>query len=81
MVCCVGGDVSANFSANCCHLSAPEEAAPSLQSSAPAHAAPFAIILDQPLPSLTASTAGPARRVVPRARSAPLFLLFAVFLI
>jgi len=76
------GDAPQDSSAGCCRLSAPEEAAPALQSpAASALAAPPATPLDQPLPSLTASLAGPARRVAPRARSAPLFLLFAVFLI
>jgi hypothetical protein len=82
MGCCVNGDASAAPSATCCRLSATEEAAPALQSpAAPVVAAPPATPLDQPLPSLTASLAGPSRSVAPRARSAPLFLLFAVFLI
>ncbi|MFI5120084.1 MAG: hypothetical protein ACHQM4_06695 [Thermoanaerobaculia bacterium] len=36
---------------------------------------------DLPDPPLTASLSGPARRVAPRARSAPLFLLFAALLV
>lgn len=79
--CCADGDVSADFSANCCHLSAPEEAAPSLQSTAPALAAPPATLLDQPLPFRATPLAGPARLVPPRARSGPLFLLFATLLV
>lgn len=82
MGCCVDGGVPVDSSANCCRLSPLEEVAAALQSpAAPALAAPPATPLDQPLPSLTASLAGPARHVAPRARSAPLFLFFAAFLI
>jgi hypothetical protein len=63
-------------------MSAPEEAAPSLTSpAAPALTAPEASALDLPLPALPDSLAGHARRVSPRARSAPLFLLYSVFLV
>lgn len=81
MGCCVNGNVSADASTNCCRVSAPEEAAPSLQPSAPVLAAPPAIRFDHAPASPTASLAGPSLQVPPRARSAPLFLLFAVFLI
>jgi len=82
MGCCVNGHVPADSSANCCRLSAPEEAAPALQSpAAPTLAAPSATAFDQPLPPLTASLVRPERRVAPRARSAPLFLLFAALVV
>lgn len=80
--CCMEGDAPPASSAGCCRLSAPEETSPSLQSpTAPVLAAPAATLLDLPLSSLAASLAGPARRVAPRARSAPLFLLFAALLV
>ena|ERR1035437_10197039 len=75
-------DSSADSSAGCCRTSAPEEAAPSLTSAAaPALSAPEASALDLPLPALKGSLEGHARRVSPRARPAPLFLLYSVFLV
>lgn len=63
-------------------MSAPEEAAPSLTSPAgPVLTAPEASALDLPLPALPGSPEGHARRVLPRARPAPLFLLYSVFLV
>jgi hypothetical protein len=63
-------------------LSAPEEAAPSLMSpAAPALAAPEASFLELPLPACAGSREGHVRRVQPRARPAPLFLLYSVFLV
>ena len=80
--CAMGEDASPDSSAGCCRMSAPEEAAPSLTSpAAPALTAPEASALDLPLPALPDSLAGHARRVSPRARSAPLFLLYSVFLV
>jgi hypothetical protein len=68
--------------AGCCRLSTPEEAAPSVQSSrVPALAAPAEISCELTDPSLAAPLAGKVIRVVPRARSAPLFLLFSVLLV
>jgi hypothetical protein len=82
MSCCTDEGAPAESSASCCRLPATEEAAPSLQSpAAPVLEEPAATIPDVPLPALDASLAGLATRVAPRARSAPLFLLFAVFLI
>jgi len=80
--CCVKGDAPEDSSAGCCRLSTPGEAAPSLQSTASlVLAAPAMTARDLPAPRLTASLPGPARRVAPRARSAPLFLLFAALLV
>jgi hypothetical protein len=63
-------------------MSAPEEAAPSLTSAAaPALAAPEVSAFDQLLPTLSRSLEEHARRVSPRARPAPLFLLHSVFLV
>jgi hypothetical protein len=60
----------------------PEEAAPSVQSTDfRALSAPAATACELPDPSMTASLPGQARRVAPRARSTPLFLLFAAFLV
>jgi len=82
MSCCSGEGAPAESSASCCRLSATEEAAPSLQSpAAPVLAAPAATILDVPLSAVDASLAGYATGVVPRARSAPLHLLYSVFLV
>ena len=85
--CCgMGEDVSSNSfadsSAGCCRISAPEEAAPSLTSpAAPALSAPEASALDLLLPAPPGSLEGHARRVSPRARPAPLFLLYSVLLV
>jgi hypothetical protein len=82
MSCCSDGDSPADSSATCCRLSATEETTPSLQSpAAPVLAAPAATVLDLPLPALDASFAGYAGRVAPRARSAPLHLLYSVLLV
>jgi len=80
--CCTEGDAPRDSSAGCCRQAVPEEAAPWLQSTASlALAVPAVTTRDLPDPALTASLSGPARRVAPRARSAPLFLLFAAFLV
>jgi hypothetical protein len=80
--CCMGEDASPDSSVGCCRMSAPEEAAPSLTSAAaPALTAPEASAFDQLLPTLPGSLEGRARRVSPRARPAPLFLLYSVFLV
>lgn len=81
MGCCVGEAAPADLSTSCCLLTAPEAATPSLQSSAPVLEAPPATSVDQPILSPPSLLNGPAQRVAPRARSAPLFLLFAVFLV
>ena len=79
--CCMDESAPQDTSAGCCRLAAPEEAAPSLQSAgSPALAAPAVTVRGLPDPLLRAPV-GPARRVFPRARSAPLFLLFAAFLV
>src|SRR5271169_967669 len=80
--CCTKGEAPEDSSAGCCRPSTPGEAAPSLQSTAsPVFAAPAVTARDVPAPRLTASLPGRARRVDPRARSAPLFLLFAALLV
>jgi hypothetical protein len=82
MGCCTDEGAPAESSASCCRLSATEEAAPSLQSpAAPVLAAPAEAIPDVPLPAFDASLAGLATSVAPRARSAPLHLLYSVFLV
>jgi hypothetical protein len=82
MSCCSDGDSPAGSSASCCRLPASKETAPSLQSlAAPVLAAPAEAILDVPLPALDAFFAGYAARVAPRALSAPLHLLYSVFLV
>ena len=82
MSCCSGEGAPAESSASCCRLSATEEAAPSLQSpAAPVLAAPAETIPDMPLPAFDASPAGLATRVAPRARAAPLHLLYSVLLV
>src|ERR1019366_9787974 len=79
--CCMGGGAPRDSSAGCCRQAVPEEAAPSLQSNASLTlAAPAMTTRDLPDPPLTASLSGPARHVAPRARSAPLFLLFSALL-
>ena len=63
-------------------MSAPKEAAPSLTSpAAPVLTAPEASALELPLPALPGSLEVHARRVLPRARPAPLHILYSVFLI
>jgi hypothetical protein len=63
-------------------MSAPEEAAPSLTSpAAPSLSTPVATSLDVPLATLPGSLEAHARRVSPRARPAPLHLLYSVFLV
>jgi hypothetical protein len=63
-------------------MSDPEEAAPSLTSAAaPLLAAPRVTSQDLRLPALPSALEGHARRVPPRARPAPLFLLHSVFLV
>jgi len=63
-------------------MSAPEEATPSLTSpAAPSLAAPVATSLELPLAALPGCLEAHARRVSPRARPAPLHLLYSVFLV
>ncbi len=80
--CATGENASRDSSAGCCRMSAPEEAAPSLTSAAaPALAAREASAFDHLLPTLPGPLDENARRVSPRARPAPLFLLYSVFLV
>jgi hypothetical protein len=82
MGCCTNEGAPAESSASCCRFSANEEAAPSLSSpAAPVLAAPRVSTHDLPLPALPGSLEGHARRVSPRARPAPLHLLYSVFLV
>jgi hypothetical protein len=63
-------------------MSVPEEAAPSLTSPAvPSLSAPVATSLEVPLAILPSCLEAHARRVSPRARPAPLHLLYSVFLV
>jgi hypothetical protein len=80
--CCTQGDAPGDASAGCCRQTEPDDAAPSLQPAAsPALAAPAAIPCDLPDLSLAAPSPGRSHPVAPRARSAPLFLLFASLLV
>ena len=73
---------SSDSSAGCCRMSAPEEAAPSLTSpAAPALSAPVATFLDFRLAAFPGCLEAHVRRVSPRARPAPLHLLYSVFLV
>ena len=80
--CCAKGEAPVGSAAECCRLSTPGEAAPSLQSAtAPVLAAPAVRTRDLPdLPAFPALS-GRTHPVAPRARSAPLFLLFAALLV
>ena len=63
-------------------MSAAQEAAPSLTPpTVPVLTAPVAMALDLLLPALPGCLEGHTRRLSPRARSAPLFLLFSVLLV
>ena len=82
MGCCTDEVAPAESSASCCRLSATEEAAPSLQwSAAPVLAAPAATVPDAPLRALYASLAAIEAPFAPRARSAPLHLLYSALLV
>ncbi len=63
-------------------MSAAQEAAPSLTPPVvPVMTAPVASSLDLAQAAVSVSLEGPARRVTPHARPAPLHLLYSVFLI
>jgi len=63
-------------------MSAPEEAAPALTSpAAPSLSTPAATSLEQPAAALPVCPEAHERRVAPRARPAPLHLLYSVFLV
>jgi hypothetical protein len=79
MDCCAGMDDKAAPPCNC-SLS-PVPPAPAAVDAAQA---PAIVLAETPLPAVAAeapATASPAARVAPRARSAPLFLLFAALLV
>lgn len=82
MGCCTDEGAPAQSTASCCRLSATEEPAPSLTSPAgPVLAAPRVSAHDLPIAVLPGSLEGHARRVSPRARPAPLHLLYSAFLV
>jgi hypothetical protein len=83
MGCCTDEGAPAESSASCCRLSATEEAAPSLTSpAAPVLAPPAETSLDVLFPAFVPTlTRALAICVAPRARSAPLHLLYSVFLV
>jgi hypothetical protein len=77
-----GPGSSTGPSAGCCRMSAPDEAAPSLTSAAaPALAVPSATAVELALPVPPGCLEAHARLVSPRARAAPLYVLYSVLLV